>query len=149
YLDMLERSEPFKQSNYIAIENALRNAGEDERADEVYVAMRRRDRRITSSAAKGFPGRPKNVPDGPKNGPNGSKNVAERPKGFPNWLSQTRARLKEFASWLKKVLSWLVPNWLRKFPGWFLDLSTGYGTKSLRLVVFMLALFALTVWVFK
>jgi hypothetical protein len=142
YLDMLERSEPFKQSNYIAIENALRNAGEDERADEVYVAMRRRDRRITSRAAKRFPGWLKNVPDEPKSVPDGAKS-------FPNWLRQTPGRLKEFPSWLKNVLSWLVPNWLRKFPGWFLDLSTGYGTKSLRLVVFMLALLALTVWVFN
>ena len=43
--DMLTRSHPFKKSNYLAIEHALRNRGEDEQADEVHVLMRQRDRR--------------------------------------------------------------------------------------------------------
>ena len=47
YRAMLECSYPFKRSNYLAIENALRNAGEDEQADEVHVWMRRRDCRST------------------------------------------------------------------------------------------------------
>lgn len=49
YRNMLENSHPFKRSNYLAIENALRNAGEDGQADEVHQWMRRRDRRSTKS----------------------------------------------------------------------------------------------------
>jgi hypothetical protein len=45
--DMLTKSHPFKKSNYLAIEKALRNRGEDEQADEVHVLMRQRDRRQT------------------------------------------------------------------------------------------------------
>jgi hypothetical protein len=44
YKDMLKNSHPFKKSNYLGIENALRNAGLDGQADEVHVLMRRRDR---------------------------------------------------------------------------------------------------------
>ncbi|HWX39806.1 MAG TPA: hypothetical protein VN345_01530, partial [Blastocatellia bacterium] len=86
--DMLRRSQPFKKSNYMAIENALRNAGDDEKADKVYLAMRRRDR------------------------------------------STTQSRLK-------------------RIPGWFLDWSIGYGTKSLRLVGFMLVWFGVSLWSFS
>lgn len=45
YKSMLENSYPFKKSNYLTIEHALRNAGLDEQADEVHVLMRHRDRR--------------------------------------------------------------------------------------------------------
>jgi len=45
YKSMLQNSYPFKKSNYLTIEHALRNAGLDEQADEVHVLMRHRDRR--------------------------------------------------------------------------------------------------------
>ena len=41
---MLMNSYPFKKSNYLGIENALRNAGLSEQADKVHVLMRRQDR---------------------------------------------------------------------------------------------------------
>ena len=52
YQELLEHSYPFKRSNYLAIENTLRNEGLDKRADEVNVSMRRRDRRTTKNLAK-------------------------------------------------------------------------------------------------
>ena len=52
YKKMLESSYPFKKSNYLAVENVLRNAGDDEKADEAHVCMRRRDRRSTKSRWK-------------------------------------------------------------------------------------------------
>jgi hypothetical protein len=44
YKDMLKNSYPFRKSNYLVIEHALRNAGLDAQADEVHVLMRQRDR---------------------------------------------------------------------------------------------------------
>lgn len=88
YERMLRNSYPFKRSNYLAIENTLRNEGLDERADEVNVAMRRRDRLSTTSLWK-------------------------------IWFDS------------------------------FLDLSIKYGTTSKRLVCVMIALFALSVWIFS
>jgi hypothetical protein len=52
FKDMLQQTQPFRKSNYIAIENDLRNKGQDEDADEVYVSMRRRDRRNTGNFAR-------------------------------------------------------------------------------------------------
>jgi hypothetical protein len=52
YRKLLSASYPFKRSNYFAIENALRNEGLDEHADEVNVSMRRRDRKSTTSRLK-------------------------------------------------------------------------------------------------
>ncbi len=49
YRDMLSRSYPFKKSSYRAVEKDLRNRGNDSEADEVYVMMRRRDRRYSKS----------------------------------------------------------------------------------------------------
>jgi hypothetical protein len=87
YERMLRNSFPFKRSNYLAIENTLRNEGLEERADEVNVSMRRRDRQSTKSL-------------------------------------------------------WKI--WFESF----LDLSIKYGTTSKRLACVMLALFALSLWVF-
>jgi hypothetical protein len=49
YQKLLSESYPFKRSNYFGIENALRNEGLDEKADQVNVSMRRRDRQTTKS----------------------------------------------------------------------------------------------------
>lgn len=53
YTEMLERSDPFKKSNYLAVENLLRNAGRQADADTVHVLMRRRDRRMGYGMAHG------------------------------------------------------------------------------------------------
>lgn len=54
YTEMLERSDPFKKSNYLAVENALRNAGRQADADTVHILMRRRDRRMGYGMAHGY-----------------------------------------------------------------------------------------------
>ncbi len=54
FREMLACSYPFKQSCYRAIEKDLRNRGNDSEADEVYVLMRRRDRRYSRGAARIF-----------------------------------------------------------------------------------------------
>ncbi|HUR82746.1 MAG TPA: hypothetical protein VM733_18445, partial [Thermoanaerobaculia bacterium] len=47
--EILDSTSPFEKGNYLAFENAFRNAGRDHEADEVHVAMRRRDRKLTRS----------------------------------------------------------------------------------------------------
>lgn len=49
FKDMLECSYPFRKSNYIAIENDLRNKGRDGEADYIHVRMRQRDRLYTNN----------------------------------------------------------------------------------------------------
>jgi hypothetical protein len=46
---VLERSYPFRKSNYLAIEKDLRNKGRDEEADRIHVSMRQRDRKESQS----------------------------------------------------------------------------------------------------
>jgi hypothetical protein len=55
YLAVLDRSRPFEKSNYLAVENALRDTGDDDGADQVHVAMRRKDRTFTKGTfRRGF-----------------------------------------------------------------------------------------------
>ncbi len=54
---MLALSRPFRRSNYIAIENDLRNKGRDEDADAILIAMRRRDRTTTRNFRNTLPDR--------------------------------------------------------------------------------------------
>jgi hypothetical protein len=43
YVNLLANDEPFRRSTYRSLENSLRNSGDDEHADALYRAMRRRE----------------------------------------------------------------------------------------------------------
>jgi hypothetical protein len=52
FTEMLDRSFPFKKSNYFVIENHLHNIGDDELADKVRISMCKRDQRQSYSVWK-------------------------------------------------------------------------------------------------
>jgi hypothetical protein len=51
YINLLANDEPFRRSTYRSLENFLRNSGDDEHADTLYRAMRRRDLKETRQHA--------------------------------------------------------------------------------------------------